>query len=293
MNNGLLVAQALLQVGEVQRAEEVMWQTAVNLLAGPVDEAVLIQLRALADTLLVDRRAGARAMAIRAVVAARLGRCEEVEGVIDYERALATRFLTAADLAGADLESFNRELAAEIRTFLVQHEAPEDRAIRYAADDDQVLNRRTPACQTLRALLSCEVRRRLDERVEHGEAPPFREGLDNFDLKGWAVVSGEAGYHTHHIHPRGRLSGVYYVAFPEAARQAGSRCGWLRFAPPETMGIMPKSGWTEHFVEPRPGLLVLFPPYFFHGTTPTGVAGERICVAFDVVPVRLRNTTSS
>ena len=250
MNNGLLVAQALLQVGEVQRAEEVMWQTAVNLLAGPVDEAVLIQLRALADTLLVDRRAGARAMAIRAVVAARLGRCEEVEGVIDYERALATRFLTAADLAGADLESFNRELAAEIR-------------------------------------------RRLDERVEHGEAPPFREGLDNFDLKGWAVVSGEAGYHTHHIHPRGRLSGVYYVAFPEAARQAGSRCGWLRFAPPETMGIMPKSGWTEHFVEPRPGLLVLFPPYFFHGTTPTGVAGERICVAFDVVPVRLRNTTSS
>jgi hypothetical protein len=35
------------------------------------------------------------------------------------------------------------------------------------------------------------------------------------------------------------------------------------------------------------------PGYFFHDTTPMGVDEERICVAFDVVPVELAAAEST
>ena len=40
----------------------------------------------------------------------------------------------------------------------------------------------------------------------------------------------------------------------------------------------------EHFVEPKPGMLALFPSYFWHGTVPFEDGGRRLTAAFDVVP---------
>jgi hypothetical protein len=36
-------------------------------------------------------------------------------------------------------------------------------------------------------------------------------------------------------------------------------------------------------VDPRPGQLVLFPSYLWHGTQPFESSGERITVAFDLL----------
>ena len=40
----------------------------------------------------------------------------------------------------------------------------------------------------------------------------------------------------------------------------------------------------EHFVKPRPGLLVLFPAYMWHGVEPFAGDEKRLSVAFDVLP---------
>ena len=53
-----------------------------------------------------------------------------------------------------------------------------------------------------------------------------------------------------------------------------SAAGGPRPSPPEA-----------RYVEPRPGRLVLFPSWMWHGTVPFG-AGERLTVAFDVAPPR-------
>jgi len=37
-------------------------------------------------------------------------------------------------------------------------------------------------------------------------------------------------------------------------------------------------------VKPKPGMLVLFPSYFWHGTVPFEDGGRRLTAAFDVVP---------
>ena len=43
---------------------------------------------------------------------------------------------------------------------------------------------------------------------------------------------------------------------------------------------------TRHTVRPQPGMLVLFPSYFWHGTVPFKSDQPRLTVAFDAVPNR-------
>lgn len=81
----------------------------------------------------------------------------------------------------------------------------------------------------------------------------------------------------------GWLSGVYYVAAPrstgDGVYQGALLVGTVnsdRFANPP---------WGIREIEPVPGRIVLFPSFTPHATKPSGMAEERISVAFDVVPV--------
>lgn len=97
----------------------------------------------------------------------------------------------------------------------------------------------------------------------------------------WSVRLRQQGYHVNHIHPDGWLSSAYYVQTPPEVDDVSTRAGWLKFGefclPVEGLGA-------ERYVQPRPGRLVLFPSYMWHGTTPIQGNETRITVAFDVVP---------
>jgi hypothetical protein len=56
--------------------------------------------------------------------------------------------------------------------------------------------------------------------------------------------------------------------------------GWLKFGEPDIDLGLPQ----HHAVQPRPGRLVLFPSYFWHGTVPFEDTAPRLTVAFDVRP---------
>lgn len=94
----------------------------------------------------------------------------------------------------------------------------------------------------------------------------------------WSVRLREAGFHSNHVHPLGWFSSALYISLPPdvGVGEAGiltlgeprSSCFSLDMPPFRT-------------VEPRPGRLVLFPSYMWHGTRPFG-EGERLTVAFDV-----------
>ena len=99
----------------------------------------------------------------------------------------------------------------------------------------------------------------------------------------WSVRLRDAGYHVSHVHPQGWISSALYVALPEADGAAGPHAGWLALGAPPA-GLVP-SPPEARYVEPRPGRLVLFPSWMWHGTVPFGV-GERLTVAFDVAPPR-------
>jgi len=94
----------------------------------------------------------------------------------------------------------------------------------------------------------------------------------------WSVWLRNRGFHANHVHPAGWISSALYIVLPPDLGVGGS--GILTLGEPESptlkVGLPP-----VRTVEPKPGRLVLFPSYMWHGTRPFDT-GERITVAFDV-----------
>lgn len=98
----------------------------------------------------------------------------------------------------------------------------------------------------------------------------------------WSVRLTEGGFHAAHFHPGGILSSACYISLPETLANSEEKPGWLEIGrPPAELGIDLPPLTT---FEPEPGRLVLFPSFLFHGTRPF-IGGERLTVAFDLVPV--------
>jgi len=97
----------------------------------------------------------------------------------------------------------------------------------------------------------------------------------------WSVRLADQGFHVSHMHPAGWLSSALYVSLPpEVARGSGE--GALTFGVPDAalgLDLPPR-----RTVQPREGLLVLFPSYLWHGTTPFHSRLPRLTVAFDALP---------
>lgn len=113
--------------------------------------------------------------------------------------------------------------------------------------------------------------------------PLFGREPKGYRISGcWTVrLFGGGGSHVGHIHPRGWLSSAYYLAVPPEVPADPVRGGWLHFGrPPYPIPGIGPTGW----VQPSEGRLALFPSYQWHGVEPFPGQGERMTVAFDVVP---------
>jgi Putative 2OG-Fe(II) oxygenase len=88
------------------------------------------------------------------------------------------------------------------------------------------------------------------------------------------------GFHISHMHPEGWLSSALYIDLP---LEVGSGdAGALAFGVPDAalgLNLGPR-----RIVRPKPGQLVVFPSYFWHGTTSFESDADRLTVAFDALP---------
>jgi hypothetical protein len=97
----------------------------------------------------------------------------------------------------------------------------------------------------------------------------------------WSARLRPGGYHANHVHNHGWISSAFYAVTPPDVKTSEARAGWLKFGEPNLP--IPGCG-PEYFVQPEPGLLVLFPSYMWHGTVPFQDGEERLTAAFDVAP---------
>jgi tetratricopeptide (TPR) repeat protein len=105
----------------------------------------------------------------------------------------------------------------------------------------------------------------------------------------WSVRLSDQGFHIGHMHPAGWISSALYVSLPPEVASGGDQ-GILTFGVPDAaLGLELTPRWT---VQPREGLLVLFPSYLWHGTTPFQSASPRLTVAFDALPVADRGAAA-
>lgn len=177
------------------------------------------------------------------------------------------------------------ELAGTLRALHVAQGEYLDQSVRGGTQTDgPLLSRIDPGIQHLRRAIVAAVERYRAELPaadqNHPLLGPRRDRRIRFSGS-WSVRLRGGGRHASHVHPQGWISSALYIAVPE--RSAGQRedAGHLTIGqPPDDLGLdLPP----YRTIEPKPGTLVLFPSWMWHGTVPFD-AGERLTVAFDVRP---------
>ena len=173
------------------------------------------------------------------------------------------------------------QLAAALRKLHVARHHPAGQSLRNGTQTrGSLFDRRDPTLVALGQHIAAAAERYRQALPEPDPRHPLlrhRAGGLRF-CGSWSVRLTNAGFHVAHIHPAGIVSSAFYVAVPDSLGGAG-KAGWLETgsAPAElNLALDPYA-----VIEPKPGRLVLFPSYLFHGTRPFG-AGERLTVAFDL-----------
>jgi hypothetical protein len=72
------------------------------------------------------------------------------------------------------------------------------------------------------------------------------------------------------------------VELPPSTHQGDGQQGWIKFGE-SSLGLGGEDA-IQRVIQPKPGRLVLFPSYVYHGTIPFDDEAERLTIAFDVVP---------
>lgn len=195
----------------------------------------------------------------------------------DYDRLVMPVDLP---LSAQDLDRLNATLAR----LHVAREHPAEQSLRGGTQTRGALfDRHEPELRDLAGTIRAAVRERL-ARLRPDPTHPFLRRLapDIVYSGSWSVRLRSAGRHVPHIHQQGWLSSALYIEVPpEIAVDAGAQ-GALTFGQPdERLGLALPPRRIE---TPRPGRLVIFPSFFWHGTLPFESRSPRLTVAFDAVP---------
>ncbi len=218
----------------------------------------------------------ARALAAKGAALAALGRKAEAAEIFDYDALLVTRQLGAGS-GGGDLAGFNAALAAAAAGHPSLMKDRSGKTTRGGGQTGQLLGPTSGPIAALEGLIRGAVEDYFadPQRASHPNAP---KRPPRYRLTAWATVLETGGHQDPHHHPSGCLSGVYYVQLPAEGEPGALEFGRpaAEFAAADMLEVTS--------LRPRPGLLVLFPSFFWHRTIPFDGSGRRISIAFDVIP---------
>jgi tetratricopeptide (TPR) repeat protein len=124
--------------------------------------------------------------------------------------------------------------------------------------------------------------RRFAAALPDDSAHPFlaRKSTELECAGAWSVILSSGGGHVDHVHPAGWISACYYVESPPEIF-SGDRAGFLRLG---ATGVPGLSLPAERYFPPRPGTVVFFPSYVWHGVEPFAAPTPRVTAPFDLAP---------
>lgn len=96
----------------------------------------------------------------------------------------------------------------------------------------------------------------------------------------WSVALKSEGFHVSHYHSKGVYSGPYYVNIPNEVA-AKEKNGWLKLGEPGFKTV--KKLEADMYICPYVGLLIRFPSYFWHSTTPFQSDDLRVTITSDII----------
>jgi tetratricopeptide (TPR) repeat protein len=231
-----------------------------------------------------------RALALKTLALAEMGRKEEERWLADPARLVSTVRLADLGYTAEQIDMLNRALSAFASNEPSLREDPPEYSTKKAwhstvnlADTDN------EAIDVLKRFIGYAFEQRLKALPQDDPSHPFvRSAPTKFRIDLWAVKMASGGTLMPHIHPDGWLSGVYYVDVPPVVDDpAANHAGWLKLGSPRADIKLTREPITR-LVKPEPGLIVTFPSFLWHDTVPLPETNteQRLCLAFDVQPVR-------
>lgn len=197
-------------------------------------------------------------------------------------------FVRAYDVAAppgwSSVEAWLADLAAGLRHLHSLSFHPPELTVRGGVQTTTELTQvDDPGIKGFFAAIEAPILEHMSAMGDEPSHPLTRRNTHRHRLSGsWSVLLRPNGFHVDHFHPMGWLSSAFYVEVPVNALDAENHEGWIRFGQPP-FKITPAMA-AEHFVRPKPGRLVLFPSYMWHGTVPFTTPESRLTIAFDAVP---------
>jgi Flp pilus assembly protein TadD len=231
--------------------------------------------------------ANAEALGLTSIALDELGQHEQADHLLDFEHLLKCVQLSQAPAGFASLEAFNAALTRHTLEHPTLHAPPVGDPRHHCPTlrltGEFCAEPKGPA-GPLAELVSVAIHDFADELARTLPRHPFVAGAPRrFELKSWSTVLDREGNLEPHVHYASYLSAVYYPKIPTQMTSTRAGAGFLEF------GGGPARFPTRHVrpvraLEPREGLLVLFPSYFYHRTAPFTAAEIRVAIAFDTVP---------
>ena len=103
-----------------------------------------------------------------------------------------------------------------------------------------------------------------------------------FSLNGWLVNIRKGGFLKKHNHPKGWISGVYYLKIPKKNNKQEAN---IKFTINNDDFPASKKSFPEKEIETIESRLILFPSSLYHHTNLFTDNSERICLSFDFQPL--------
>ncbi len=180
------------------------------------------------------------------------------------------------------IEAFHEDLLPALRERHQFYAHPLDQSLRSGTQTPRnLIGDQNPFIQAFIAAVQKPI---TEYRASIGFAGghPLRErNRGEAQLSGcWSVRLQRGGFHVNHIHPEGWISSAYYVEVPREVEDELARPGWIKFGEPR---YPVPDATAERMVRPKPGRLVLFPSYLWHGTMPISGSEPRMTMAFDAI----------
>ncbi|MEN8615819.1 2OG-Fe(II) oxygenase family protein [Shewanella baltica] len=186
------------------------------------------------------------------------------------------------DLLGEVGESLHNELVRDVLAMHGSDRHPVEQSLRSGSQTKgELFNQDFPSILKLKGKLTSIIEAHIKSSRSELRELFCLSDVDLFKFSGsWSINLRDNGFHINHYHNAGVFSGCYYLV-TSGVSNVGE--GWLQFGQPEL------SRWleldAEYLVRPEAGRLVIFPSYMWHGTTPMSVSGQRLTIAFDIVPI--------
>ncbi len=256
-----------------------------NLLMERSDPTAVI---ALCDAWLAHCPSTIEAIGLKAVALDQIGDREGARYLVDLDRFVRVVQFDTPPEGFASMQDFNAALAQHALTHptlaLPPETAPHYHCPTLRITDEFLAEPKGPAA----ALEKMMQQATADYLAALAPDPPRHPFVvkppRRWHLTSWAAVLDRQGNLLPHIHYDGYVSGVYYCQLPRlVASTDQGEAGWFE------LGRLPDrfraaAAPAIRRVQPREGLMILFPSYFYHRTVPFEAPEVRISIAFDAMP---------